>query len=117
MLFCTQDPPSPKVKPMKPKKMSQIVGRFRYDTEKAELIADDAYYDGKNWERNDTNTFLYRTPNGRYFITFINRGEKFPGPTVLRPLLMEDAITLFYELKQKHKPFKEAFPGIEILDA
>ncbi len=45
---------------MKPFKMKEVIGGVKYDTEKAEIIADDCYWDGHNWERNGRNTFLWR---------------------------------------------------------
>lgn len=52
---------------MKPLPMEAIIGGKRYRTETATLIASDAYWDGHNWERAGTNTFLFRTARGNYF--------------------------------------------------
>jgi len=52
---------------MEPGKMKAVIGGVRYDTEKAQIIAHDCYWDGHNMERNGRNTYLYKTPNGRYF--------------------------------------------------
>ena len=48
--------------------MQQIVNGLNYDTEKADLVAHDRYFDGSNWERHGRNTYLYRTKAGRFFL-------------------------------------------------
>ena len=35
---------------MKPVKIRVVIDGIRYDTEKAEIIADDCYWDGHNYE-------------------------------------------------------------------
>jgi len=77
---------------MKPFKMKEVIGGIKYDTEKAEIIADDCYWDGHNWERNGRNTFLYKTQNGRYFVVrqTLWQGER----DQLEPLTIDEAIIL-----------------------
>lgn len=47
--------------------MQQIIDGVRYDTEKATLVASDRYWDGHNLERRGRNTYLYKSPKGRWF--------------------------------------------------
>jgi len=44
----------------------QIVDGKVYDTEKAELVAHDRYWDGHNWDRRGRNTYLYKTKKELY---------------------------------------------------
>jgi len=100
---------------MKPKSMSKIFGLWRYDTDKSELIASDAYHDGNNWERGGTNTFLFRTPTGRYLMQYLTTR---PDETdFIQPLYLDDALTLWFELDKKYVEFEVAFPKVEIKDA
>ena len=39
-----------------------------YDTEKADRVASDEYFDGSNWDRGGRNTYLYKTKKGNFFI-------------------------------------------------
>ncbi|MDR9817698.1 MAG: hypothetical protein RJR34_13230 [Candidatus Methanoculleus thermohydrogenotrophicum] len=58
--------------------MQQIVNGLNYDTEKADLVASDRWWDGHNFERNGRNTYLYRTKAGRFFLhhTTLWQGER-----------------------------------------
>lgn len=100
---------------MKPFKMKEVIGGIKYDTEKAEIIADDCYWDGHNWERNGRNTFLYKTQNGRYFVVrqTLWQGER----DQLEPLILDEAIMLYEQLPEKYVEFEEAFPGVEVEEA
>lgn len=103
---------------MKPRRMTQVIGHVRYDTDKAKLIADDVYWDGHNWERHGRNTFLYMTPHGRYFAV---RQTLWQGEMdTLEPLEREQAEKLFERMAaagNTYVPWEEAFPDIEIREA
>ena len=100
---------------MRPKPMSAVVKRKRYNTENAALVAGDDFWDGHNWERQNRNRFMYRTPKGNYFLVLqsTNQGEKHQ----LTPLTMDEAIELWDELTEQRASFEEAFPGVEIEEA
>lgn len=51
-----------------PKNKEEIIEGKRYSTATAPVIAGNYYWDGSNWERNRRNSFLYRTPEGAFFI-------------------------------------------------
>lgn len=75
---------------MKPIDMSRIVDRRRYDTRTATLLAGDGYWDGHNFERRGRNTWLYRTPGGRYFT--VTRTQWQGEQDALEPVDLDTAI-------------------------
>lgn len=95
--------------------MVRVIGGKRYNTETAKCIADDRYWDGRNYERNFRNTFLYRTEKGSYFTTTITawQGEC----NSLRPLSQKGAVEMWEELEEHNVAFEEAFPDVEVKDA
>lgn len=94
--------------------MERIVNRVRYRVRESELLAHDCYWDGSNWERHGRNTFLYRTPNGRYFVVYLTmwQGER----NTIKPLTPGEAYELYELLPEKETPAEEAFPGVLIED-
>jgi hypothetical protein len=99
-----------------PENLVRIVGRKRYSTKTATLIADDAFWDGHNFERNGRNTFLYRTPAGAYFTVTLTQwqGEQ----DSLTPISQDEAIRLYeYELSDQIESYADAFPGVSVVDA
>jgi hypothetical protein len=102
---------------MQPVKRSRIVDGLRYSTETATLIAGDDWWDGHNWERRGTNTFLFRTPRGRYFVQRRSQWEGADDGRI-EPVSVDEAINLYtYELREHRVPYEDAFPGIEVEDA
>jgi len=95
--------------------MIRVVGGLRYDTEKATLIAHNVFWDGSNWERYGRNTWLYRTPSGRYFAVYgtLWQGER----NRLEPLSVKDAVVLYEVLPEHEVEFEDAFPSVEVQDA
>lgn len=100
---------------MQPRKMVEVKGGLRYNTETATLLAGDDYWDGHNWERRGRNQFLFRTPNGRYFCQELTRWEREIDRLV--PVDQGTAINIFESLPEKRFSFEEAFPGVEVPDA
>jgi len=100
---------------MKPVKMIKVVDGVKYDTEKATIIAHDCYWDGHNMERNGRNTYLYKTPKGRYFATYLSlwQGEI----DRLEPLTVDEAVALYERLPEKEVEFEEAFPTVDVEEA
>ncbi len=95
--------------------MQRVIHGIRYDTEKATVIAHDVYWDGHNFERHGRNTWLYRTPNGRYFAV---TGTLWQGERdILTPLSPEEARRMYEQLPEHEVPYEEAFPHITIQDA
>jgi hypothetical protein len=101
---------------MNPIEMRRVIGGKVYDTKTATIIADDAFWDGHNFERHGRNTFLFKTKNGGYFAQHLTQweGER----DTLEPLTQDEAVTLYEELDDKDAvPFEEAFPGMKIEEA
>lgn len=101
---------------MKPVRMRRVVKGKLYDTSKAVLLASDCYWDGHNMERHGRNTFLYRSPGGRYFTVNLTQwqGEK----DWLQPISQEEAIDLYEGPLSEHEiPFEAAFPTVEVEEA
>jgi len=99
-----------------PENMIRIIGRKRYSTKTATLLAHDAFWDGHNFERHGRNTFLYRTPSGAYFTVGLTQwqGEQ----DTLSPVSLEEAIELFEGALTEHEvKYAEAFPSVEVQDA
>lgn len=96
-----------------PKEFSRIVGALRYDVAHAQLLAHDAYWDGRNHERDWRNTFLYRTPRGCYFAVHLTRwqGEQ----DRLTPLTEAEAKDLYERLLPVHEAeYGVAFPNVTV---
>jgi len=87
--------------------MEQIIKGKRYSVETATPIADDRYWDGSNYERQGRNTFLYRTPNGRFFLHHETRwiGER----DHLVAITGEEAKSYYEELSEHNVDYEEAF--------
>lgn len=99
-----------------PTDMTRIVDRRRYSTATAELLAGDDFWDGHNWERHGRNTFLYRTPNGRYFTVTLTQwqGEL----DALTPVDLDEAIRLYEtDLPEHYAEYSDAFPNVTIEEA
>ena len=99
-----------------PSKFSKIVDQKRYSVETATLIASDAFWDGRNWERYGRNSFLYRTPRGAYFTVTLTQwqGER----DTIEPISQEEAIELYErELSEHEIDYSTAFPGVKVEDA
>ena len=100
---------------MLPRPMNIVVNGKRYRTDAATLIASDAFWDGRNWERKGRNTFLYKTEKGNYFAQYQSkrRGEY----DFLKPVTVDEAVQLYSNLPVKERDFSYAFPDITIEDA
>lgn len=99
-----------------PENMTRIINRIRYSTATAELIADDAYWDGHNHERRGVNRFLYKTKKGAYFLVTLSQWQG--SQDTLEPISEGEAIDLFEgPLTEHYAPYEKAFPDIEVIDA
>jgi len=98
-----------------PENYTAIVDRKRYSTKDSVLLAGDDYWDGHNYERSGTNTFLYRTKKGAYFWIGLSQwqGER----DNLTPVSMDQAYTMYERMQEKRVPVEDAFPDIVIEDA
>ena len=92
--------------------MEATINRVRYRVASSALLAHDRYWDGHNFERHGRNTFLYRSPTGRYFAVHLTmwQGER----NRIVPLSEEDAYNLYERLPEKELPVEEAFPNVVV---
>jgi hypothetical protein len=100
---------------MQPVNMTWIVAGKRYRTDRATLIAHDAYWNGHSYEQGGRNTFLFRTPRGNFFAQYqtLLQGET----NKITPLDANQAIALYQSLHKKEVPFRVAFPLVKAEDA
>lgn len=95
--------------------MQKVIDGRRYDTETATLLAHDVYWDGHNFERDGRNTWLYRTPRGRYFVV---TGTFWQGERDrLTPLSEEDAQAMYERLPEHEVDYGDALPNVTVEDA
>ncbi len=95
--------------------MEAVVNRVRYRVRGSTLLAHDEYWDGRNRERNGRNTFLYRSPGGRYFAVHLTmwQGER----DRIEPLDEDEAAALYEGLPEHEVPWEEAFPTLPLEEA
>ena len=100
---------------MKTGDMSKVVDGKRYNTETAIILASDDYFDGYNYERNGRNTFLFRTPHGRYFKVKVSQWQGELNELV--PIDENEAIKLYEELEKHTCEYENAFPDKKVEEA
>lgn len=100
---------------MHPKSLSIIVNGKRYKTDSACLIASDAFWDGRNWERRGRNTYLFKTLKGNYFAQY--QSKRHGEQDCIKPITVDEAVQLYESLPQKEVEFAVAFPDIHVEDA
>ena len=87
--------------------MKQIISGLKYDTETAARVASDRYWDGRNWERSGRNTYLYKTPNGRFFLhhttLWVNERDR------IEPVSPDEARQYYEDLPEHEMTYEEAF--------
>jgi len=90
--------------------MKSIIDRKLYDTETADLVASDDFWDGRNITRNGRNTYLYKTEKGNFFSHHTTRWQGEIDRIV--PLSVDEAMDLYEQLPEKAMDYKDAF-GID----
>lgn len=98
-----------------PTNLTRIIKRKRYSVTTATLIASDAYWDGRNFERHGRNTFLYKTPKGAFFTVTMSQWQGEPAVN-LEPICEGAAIELYETTLSEHE-YTAAFPQVEVEDA
>ena len=87
--------------------MQQIINGLKYDTETAGRVASDRYWDGHNFERSGRNTYLYKTPNGRFFLyrstLWTNERDH------IEPVSPDEARQYYEDLPEHEMTYAEAF--------
>jgi len=92
--------------------MQKVIGGKHYSVKTATLIASDEYWDGHNWERRGTNTFLYRTRGGAFFQVRLTQwqGER----DTIVPLSFDEAKELYDSLEEQLVSWDEAFGEVVV---
>lgn len=87
--------------------MKQIIDGKLYDTDKADLVASNRFWDGSSWERNRGNTYLYKTAQGDFFVYRATRwrGER----DIINALTVKQAKELYELLPKAEMGYSEAF--------
>lgn len=87
--------------------MSRVIAGVRYDTEKAEVIASNEYWDGNNFERGGRNKHLYKTKKGNFFAGYSTQyqGEQ----DYIEPVSKKEAMQLYEELRKHESSYEAAF--------
>ena len=85
----------------------QIIDGRRYNTETAEIIASNEYWDGSNWERSGRNMHLYKTKKGAFFVGYSTcwQGER----DYLEPVGPGEAKAIYEKLREHEVEYEEAF--------
>ena len=87
--------------------MKQIIDGKLYDTEKADRVASDEYFDGSNWDRSGRNKYLYKTKKGNFFIHYKTMWQ---GELDRLEDITEIEARKYYEILPEHDmEYKEAF--------
>ncbi len=87
--------------------MKQIIGRKIYDTATSVEVASNHYWDGSYWDRGGTNTFLYKTKKGNFFLHHTTRWQG--GRDQIEPVGIDEAKDWYEELPEHSMDFEEAF--------
>jgi hypothetical protein len=87
--------------------MQRIINGMNYDTNTAEVVATDRYWDGSNWDRHGRTQTLYKTKKGNFFMFYETRwqGER----DRLEALSVEEAKIQYEELPEQEMDYLEAF--------
>ena len=87
--------------------MQQIVNGLIYDTDAADLVASNEYWDGHNWGRDGGNTDLYRTKAGLFILHHTThwQGER----DRIEPVSPDEARQYYEVLPDQEMTYKEAF--------
>ncbi len=94
---------------MQPVPMAAVIDGRVYDTDAATLIAHDGYWQGQNLERPGRTTYLFRMPDGTYFLE--QRTAWHIEEDHIEPLTSLEALQLYEELPVREAPFS---PGVPI---
>ena len=87
--------------------MIQIINGKKYNTETANVVASDRYWDGHNFERQGRNKYLYKTPIGNFFVLHETcwEGER----DSIKAIDLVEAMRIYEELPEHETEFEQAF--------
>jgi hypothetical protein len=87
--------------------MKRIIGGKVYNTETANQVASDCYWDGHNFERRGRNTYLYKTAKGNFFLhrTTLWQGER----NTIEAIGKGEAKQWYEDLPETEMEYEDAF--------
>jgi len=94
--------------------MKKVINRMLYDTEQADVVATDKYWDGHNWDRHGRAQTLMKTKKGNFFMFYETRWEGEIDR--IEALDIEAAKEEYEQLSVQEMDWKEAF-GEEVESA
>lgn len=99
--------------------VADLDGRpVRVDLAKLTLLAGNDWWDGHNYERSGRNSFLFRTPKGRFLL---QRRTQWQGEEDGAIGFVPESEAIDYFLSQpegsQRVSFEEGFPGVELDEA
>jgi len=87
--------------------ITRVIDGTRYSARKADVVASDCYWDGRNFERGGRNTWLMKTKKGNFFMVY---GTFWQGERDhLEPVSVEEAIREYERLPESEMIYEEAF--------
>ena len=89
------------------KEMSKVISGKKYSVKTATLLASDEYWDGHDFERSGTNTFLYRAPRGAFFQVRLTQWQGHAD--AITPLTIKEAKELYDNLREHEVYWETAF--------
>lgn len=95
--------------------MVRVIDGRRYNTGTATKLASDCYWDGHNFERNGTNSYLFRGKNGNYFIQYLTQWQGDQDHLVA--ISQEEAREYYESMREQYVDYEVAFPGVKVEDA
>ena len=87
--------------------MQAWIDGWFYDTDTATLIAHNSYWDGSSWFRSGRNSYLYKSPEGNFFLyhTTMWEGER----DYIQPVDLQLAKYCYQVLPIKEMDYKTSF--------
>jgi len=85
----------------------QVINGKIYSTEKADMVAHNSFWDGRNFERNGRNQFLYKTEKGNFFLFTMTMWQGELDRIV--PLTKDEAKETWEELPEQEMEYFAAF--------
>ena len=87
--------------------MKAVIDGKLYNTETADTIASDCFWDGHNFERKGRNTYLMKTKKGNYFVVHLKmwQGER----DNIEAISKGEAKALYEQLPEVEMEYELAF--------
>ena len=87
--------------------MKQIINGKLYNTETADLVADNEFSDGNNRFSHGTASYLYKTKKGNFFTQYVTLWQG--DHDNISPISLEDAKKIYEDLHNHYMEYEEAF--------